>query len=65
MSVDHLWSCLHAATQEESSDPMQWEKVVSQIQTAFREGHLVEECTCKTVILILKGNGDFQGIGLV
>ena len=35
------------------------------IQAAFHEGHLTEECTWNTVVLILKGNGYFQGIGLV
>ena len=33
---------------------MNWDKVVDIIQSAFRKGHLMEECTWNTVILILK-----------
>ena len=35
------------------------------MHAAFRDGTLAEECTWQTVILIPKGKGDFQGIGLV
>ena len=35
------------------------------IQAAFSKGHLMEECTCKTIVLIQKGNGEYQGIGIV
>ena len=35
------------------------------IQSVFREGHLTEECTWNTVVLIPKGFGDLCGIGLV
>ena len=34
-------------------------------QTAFREGHLAEEATCQTVVLIPKGKKEYRGIGLV
>ena len=44
---------------EESPDPAQWEMVIGMIQAAFREGHLMEECTWQTAILIPKGSGDF------
>ena len=30
-----------------------------------KKGHLTEECTCQTIVLILKGKDDFYGIGLV
>ena len=42
-----------------------WEKVVELIQTAFRDGELVEEATWQAVVLIPKGKGDYRGIGLV
>ena len=42
-----------------------WGRVVEIIQTAFREGELVEESTWQAVVLILKGKGDYWGIGLV
>ena len=35
------------------------------IQTAFRKGYLMEEFTCQTVVLIQKGNREYQGIGIV
>ena len=34
-------------------------------QSAFREGNLAEEATWQAVVLILKGNKDYRGIGLV
>ena len=42
-----------------------WERVVELIQTAFRDGELAEEATWQAVVLILKGKGDYRGIGLV
>ena len=35
------------------------------VQTAFWDGELAEEVTCQAVVLILKGKGDYRGIGLV
>ena len=35
------------------------------VQTAFWDGVLAEEETWQTVVLILKGGGDYRGIGLV
>ena len=35
------------------------------VQTAFEDRVLVEEATCKAVVLILKGGGDYHGIGIV
>ena len=35
------------------------------IQTAFRDIELAEEATWQAVVLILKGKGDYRGIGLV
>ena len=40
-------------------------KLVEMTQTAFREGKLVEEAMWQTMVLILKGKGEFRGIGLV
>ena len=37
-----------------------WGRVVEIIQTAFREGELVEESTWQAVVLILKGKGDYR-----
>ena len=35
------------------------------IQTAFRDIELAEEATWQAVVLIPKGKGDYQGIGLM
>ena len=35
------------------------------IQTAFREGKMVEEATWQTLVLIPKGRKEYRGIGLV
>ena len=42
-----------------------WGKLVELIQTAFREGEMVEEATRQTVVLIPKGKKEYRGIGLV
>ena len=42
-----------------------WERVVDMVQTAFREGRLVEEDTWQAVVLIPKGGKDYRDIGLV
>ena len=42
-----------------------WEKFLGMIQSVFREGHLTEECTWRTIVLIPKGNSNFCGIRLV
>ena len=42
-----------------------WARVVDLVQTAFREGDLVEKSTWQAVVLIPKGKGDYRGIGLV
>ena len=46
-------------------DATNWLKVVAIVQAAFQDGTLAEELTWQTVILILKGKGDFQSIVLV
>ena len=42
-----------------------WEMVVELVQLAFRDGFLAEEAAWQAVFLILKGVGDYCGIGLV
>ena len=42
-----------------------WARFVELVQTAFWDGDLAEEATWKAVVLIPKGKGDYQGIGLV
>ena len=48
-----------------TEDEENWARVVELVQTAFRYRDLVEEATWQAVILILKGKGDYWGIGLV
>ena len=42
-----------------------WEKVVDLAQAEFGEGRLAEESTWQEVVLIPKGGGEYQCIGLV
>ena len=42
-----------------------WARVVELVQTAFRDGDLAEEVMWQAVVLIPKGEKDYQGIGLV
>ena len=46
-------------------DATNWLKVVATVQAVFRYRALAEECTGHTVVLVPKGKGDFQGIGIV
>ena len=39
--------------------------MVDLVQEAFGEGRLAEEATWKAVVLITKGGGDYDGIGLL
>ena len=52
-------------TSMEPTEAANWVMVVDLIQTAFREGKLMEEATWKGVVLIPKGKKDYWGIGLV
>ena len=65
MRADHLRAWLRVANWEELPDPSQWDMAVGLIQDAFCKGHLVEECTWRTIVLIPKGTGNFCGIRLV
>ena len=44
---------------EKSPEPSNWVIVVRLIQAAFCEGALAEDCARQTVVLILKGEGNF------
>ena len=46
-------------------EPTKWDRVVELVHTAFWDGVLAEEATSKVVVLILKGGGDYRGIGLL
>ena len=49
----------------EESEPTKWEKVVELVQLAFYHGVLTEEAAWQSVVLIKKGGGYYQGIGLI
>ena len=42
-----------------------WARFVDLVQTAFRDGDLVEEVTWQALVLIPKGKKGYRGIGLV
>ena len=64
MQAEHLPQWLIAATRHDSTDATNWMKFVSIVQVELHDETLAKECTWKTVVLIQKGKGDFQGIGL-
>ena len=65
MRAEHLQGWLAAVTREKDPDTGHWDQVIDLVQTVFQDGLLPAECTCQTVVLLPKGNGDFRGIGLV
>ena len=65
MKSEYIWDWLRADTQEDYLDHSKWGIAVGLIKAVFFEGNLAEECAWQTVVLILKGNGDFCGICLV
>ena len=56
---------MESTMREYSPDPAHWDKAIGLIQASFHKGHLIEECTWDTVVLIPKGGSDFLGIRLV
>ena len=56
---------MQAATREKDLDTETWDKVVSVIQVAFREGYIPEALMWTTMVLIPKVKGDYRGIGLL
>ena len=42
-----------------------WDRDVDIIQTAFRDVRLPTKCAWNISVLLLKGHGEFRGIGLV
>ena len=59
MIEDHLWAWMVAAMRGNSPDPVLWEKVVGILQGAIHKGHLAEDCTWHTIVLIQNGNGRY------
>ena len=65
MKAKHLNAWLRAATREKDPDIETWDKVVSVIQVAFREGFIPKPLMWTTMILITKGKFECRCIGLV
>ena len=65
MRAENLQSWMESATCKERPDTDNLDRVVDILQTKFREVRLPEECTCNTVVITTKVNGEFRGIGLV
>ena len=49
----------------EPTEADNWEMIVDLVQSAFREGNLVEEAMWRAMFLIPKGKKDYRGFGLV
>ena len=65
MRAEHLHQWLIAATQDDSPDATNCQKIIAIVQVEFCYGTLAEECTWNTVVLITKGKGKSWGIGLI
>ena len=65
MRLEHLHAWLADATREEIPATEKWYKVVDIIKYALKEGRINVDCEWKTVVLILKWNMKFRGIGIV
>ena len=65
MKAEHLKAWLQAETREKYPGTEAWDKVVSVIQVAFREGYIPEALMWTTMVLIPKGKGEYRSIGLV
>ena len=65
MSAYHLRSWMQSATREAPPAPASWGKVAGLIQSAFCYGHIMEDYSLQTDVLIPKVNRDFQVISLV
>ena len=57
IKAKQLKAWLRAATREKEPNIETWDKVVSVIQVAFREGYILGVLICKTMVLILKDKG--------
>ena len=55
MQAEHLRKWIGEATREVDPDDTRWRKVVSLVQTTFRDGTISEGCVWQTVVLIPKG----------
>ena len=65
MRAEYLRQWLISATRDDSPDATNLLKGVDIVQAAFQDGTLAEECKWQTVVITLKGKGDFWGIVLV
>ena len=66
MRAEHLHQWLVSATQYDTSDATNWQKVVAIMQVAFLDGTLSDEILWYTPVLIPKGmSRDFRGTELV
>ena len=65
MKDEHLKARLQAETREKYPGNKAWDKVVSVIQVVFREGYIPKALMWTTMVLIIKGKGEYRSIGLV
>ena len=65
MRAESLHQWLIDAMRDDLTDATTWLKVVFIVQVEFRDGAMAEKCMWQKIVLILKGKGDAQGIGLV
>ena len=65
LRAEHLKEWVEEAFREEHLYQGNWDRVVELIQTCFQEQQIPTQMLWSTVVLILKGNGNYQVIGLL
>ena len=63
--AEHMKVCLKGVTWEKDPYPRRWDKLVSVMKLAFREGRIPMSLTWTMMMIITKGGGEYRGIGLV
>ena len=63
--AEHLKEWVREAYREDHPHQGNWNRVVDLIQSCFRKRQVPSQMSWSTVVLLPKGNGDYQGIGLL
>ena len=60
-----FWSKYGGENRKKEREKIKWEWVAELVHMTFRGGVLAEEANWQAVVLIMKGGGDYCGIGLM
>ena len=63
--IEHFKEWLGEATRDKDQHSENWNRVVELLQSCLRKRCVPIQLTWSTVVLLLKGNGDYWDIGLL